>query len=269
MKIILSRKGFDSANGGIPSPILPGGTLLSFPIPSKQDNDNYSEIMRNGKSLYEIIKELKPSSKIKENYTCHLDPDIYNYDLHKNWAPLFGQTKSSQTHLENHSISIGDIFLFFGWFKGTEYISDKLEYKKEFPDVHIIWGYLQIGKIYKSIEAIPQQFQYHPHATTSRFKDINCIYQATDKLTIDSSYNGYGIFKYHPELVLTKEGMSRSKWKLPEKFKEISISYHSKESFKKDYFDSAKIGQEFVIEERDWVTDWALNIIKNGTGTSI
>jgi hypothetical protein len=33
MKVILSRKGFDSEYGGIASPILPDGTLLSLPIP--------------------------------------------------------------------------------------------------------------------------------------------------------------------------------------------------------------------------------------------
>ena len=40
MKIILSRKGFDSENGGYPSPILPNGTLLSIPIPSAYNNNN-------------------------------------------------------------------------------------------------------------------------------------------------------------------------------------------------------------------------------------
>ena len=34
MKIILSRKGFDSGYGKIASPILPDGTLLSMPIPT-------------------------------------------------------------------------------------------------------------------------------------------------------------------------------------------------------------------------------------------
>jgi len=33
MRVILSRKGFDSSFGGCPSPILPDGTLLSLPIP--------------------------------------------------------------------------------------------------------------------------------------------------------------------------------------------------------------------------------------------
>ena len=37
MKIILSRKGFDSSNGGCPSPIMPDGTLLSMPIPTDDD----------------------------------------------------------------------------------------------------------------------------------------------------------------------------------------------------------------------------------------
>ncbi len=37
MQIILSRKGFDSASGGGPSPILPDGTLLSLPIPEDTD----------------------------------------------------------------------------------------------------------------------------------------------------------------------------------------------------------------------------------------
>lgn len=40
MKIILSRKGFDSANGGIVSPIFEDGTMVSFPIPS-DDEDTY------------------------------------------------------------------------------------------------------------------------------------------------------------------------------------------------------------------------------------
>ncbi len=36
-KLILSRKGFDSASGGCPSPIFPDGTMFSLPIPSLWD----------------------------------------------------------------------------------------------------------------------------------------------------------------------------------------------------------------------------------------
>lgn len=44
MKVILNRKGFDSSNGGIVSPIMEDGTLLSFPIPSK-DKDTYDQLI--------------------------------------------------------------------------------------------------------------------------------------------------------------------------------------------------------------------------------
>ena len=43
MKIILSRNGFDSANGGIVSPIMEDKTLVEFPIPSN-DKDNFEDL---------------------------------------------------------------------------------------------------------------------------------------------------------------------------------------------------------------------------------
>ena len=44
MKIILSRKGFDSENGETQSPILPDGTLLSLPIPDEKGNNAFSSL---------------------------------------------------------------------------------------------------------------------------------------------------------------------------------------------------------------------------------
>lgn len=77
MKVILSRKGFDSQYGRMPSPILPGGTLLSLPIPSKTDMETkYRDLYYGNSSYYDIIHTLNPNNKIKEEYNCHLDPDI-------------------------------------------------------------------------------------------------------------------------------------------------------------------------------------------------
>ena len=77
MKVILSRKGFDSQYGGMPSPILPDGTLLSLPIPSKTDMETkYRDLYYGNSSYYDIIHTLNPNNKIKEEYNCHLDPDI-------------------------------------------------------------------------------------------------------------------------------------------------------------------------------------------------
>ena len=49
MKIILSRKGFDSQYGKIKSPILPDGTLLSLPIPQENDTKTFDELYYNDK----------------------------------------------------------------------------------------------------------------------------------------------------------------------------------------------------------------------------
>ena len=56
--------------------------------------------------------------------------------------------------------------------------------------------------------------------------------------------------------------MTRSKWELPDIFREVSITYHNKKSWKDNYFQSACRGQEFVIEENDLIENWAINIIK-------
>ncbi len=266
MKIILSRKGFDSSNGGCPSPILPDGTLLSMPIPSRKDSVKYIDLNCEGKSLFEIIKELNPRTKIEEKYYCHLDPDIRNYNVVENWQPLFGQEGASQTHLENQRVESGDIFLFFGWFRHAEFRGGKLRYVRNTSDVHILWGYLQIDAIYRSFDTLPTRFGYHPHAKAERFnKKNNSIYTAPNELSLDRDYRGSGTFNFNPCLVLSKKGFSRSKWQLPEFFKEVKVSYHSSKSFiKEGYFDSAKIGQEFVVSEDIRVTEWALSKIREG-----
>jgi hypothetical protein len=268
MQIILSRKGFDSQYGKQASPILPDGTLLSFPIPLPNEIFKFSEIKYDGKTYLEIIKDLNPKTKIKDYYTCHLDPDLrYNtIQREDGWLPLFGQTDAAQGHLLGKEIKEGDLFLFFGTFKETEIINGKLKYKKNTTDKHVIYGYLQIGSLYCHNTILPKQLLYHPHAQRS-FKNNknNCIYKAIDKLSFNSSTNGGGCLFYHNELVLTKQGYSKSKWNLPDFFKNIKITYHSEKSFSNDYFQSAAKGQEFIIEENDEVTEWAKNIVLKGT----
>lgn len=93
MKIILSRKGFDSQYGRQASPILPDGTLLSLPIPS-EDDLTYGDIFWNGHSYLDIIRRLKPRTFINENNYCHLDPDLREESIHREngWLPAYGLT---------------------------------------------------------------------------------------------------------------------------------------------------------------------------------
>ena len=61
---------------------------------------------------------------------------------------------------------------------------------------------------------------------------------------------------------MTKKGYSRSKWLLPDFFREVSIGYHSENSWKENYFQSAHRGQEFVISPNDKINLWAVNLIE-------
>lgn len=262
MKVILSRKGFDNQYGGQPSPIFPDGTLLSFPIPAKNEKIRFSEIFYDGKSYLEIIKELKKSTQIKDNYVCHLDPDIRFIKERniKNWRPLFGQSGSALGHLDKQEVGIGDIFLFFGSFRKTEIINNQLQYVKSAPEVHLIYAFMQVGKIYRN--SFPEDILYHPHTEDFSSNSNNAIYESSEKLSFIEDVKGADNLKFHDLLVLTKPGYSKSKWELPEIFKELSISYHTKDSFKEDYFQSAAKGQEFVVKDGDKLIPWMTELIK-------
>ena len=72
--------------------------------------------------------------------------------------------------------------------------------------------------------------------------------------------------RYQKDLILTKQGQSKySHWNLPNELKGLEISYHTQNSYKEDYFQSACRGQEFVIEESPNAEKWAQNLIKTHT----
>lgn len=277
MKVILSRKGFDSSFGGYPSPILPDKTMISLPIPH-EDSISYSNLkFDNNKTYYDFMKGLKPEIKFRgkrlpltPKTTCHLDPDVYKDVIlrEKGWKPLFGQIGAAQTHLENHGVKKGDIFLFFGWFRRTIEEDGHYSFKSDSQGLHIIFAYFQIDTILKRLDTkIPAWMKYHPHVSNFRrnYKN-NTMYIASDSLSWDNSIPGAGTFNFRRDLVLTKEGYSRSKWNLPECFKNVKISYHSEKSWNPHYFQSTVVGQEFVIQENDAVEAWVKELIsKNYT----
>jgi len=268
MKVILSRKGFDSTNGGVASPILPDGTLLSLPIPAA-DGKAYFELHYDGQTYDDIIRQLSPKFSGSK---CHLDPDIRRgaFNAPAEWKAVFGQNDAALTNIQNQGVGVGDLFLFFGWFKRTERgTSGKLRYVRgEGDGVHIIYGYLQVGAVVTDKAEIAK-YHWHPHAHLETTK--NCLYITRETLSWDKNRSGYGVFPYDGRLVLTKDGMSRSNWRLPELpifsgSDRLKISSSRKDAWRNDpqhgeYYRAMDIGQEFVFEETAAVEAWARSLI--------
>jgi len=264
MEVILSRKGFDSCDGGCASPIMPDGTLLSLPIPERSKL-KFTDIGYDGMTYDEIWEQLDPRSHWKT--TCHLDPDIrpgIRLKPVKGWKPAFGQAGAAETHLENQGVDIGDVFLFFGWFRQTEYTSDgKLRYVAGAPNLHIIYGYMQIGRIVSGKGK--RAYSWHPHGQWNGEEDNDTLYIPTKKLTIndqDMGYPGYGVLSYARKRVLTAPGEKKSVWKLPPWFSNVELSYHSKKSFVDGYLHTVGRGQEFVIKDDRHLNKWVMSIIE-------
>ena len=179
-------------------------------------------------TYYDIIKSLKPNSIIMSDNYCHLDPDLRAGVRNREygWKPAFGQMSSSLTLLRNQKVSIGDIFLYFGWFKATEIINGRLVYKKHAPDLHIIYGYLQVGAIIEKKSDIPDWLKTHPHASydDSWRKGRNAIFLPSDHLSFQNDLKGSGVLDYRLDRVLTKSGYSRGCWDLPSFFKDVYIT---------------------------------------------
>lgn len=266
MKVIFSRKGFDSSSGYGCSLILPDGKLLSLPIPSRDDKDEYERLLFDGISYKDIIRMIHPQGykKLSDEglLHCHVDPDIYPNAKQRTegWKPSFGQMSGSLTQLKNNGVTIGDLFLFFGWFRLTEWYNGNLRFVKKAPDLHIIYGYLQIGQVlFPKTDTIPIWLKSHPHAS---YKELNnAIFIASDKLSIIPKMNGAGLFKFDKKRILTKEGCSRSRWSLPDFFRNIPITGCNgwKDA---GYFQSGGRGQEFIWKATDEAVSWLSQMMK-------
>ncbi len=265
MKIILSRKGFDSSNGGIPSPILPDGTLLSMPIP-EEEGVRYSDISWNGMTYADILKQLAPNRSYD---CCHLDPDLRDNRIKhiEGWKPAFGQTGAAQGQLRNAGVGLGDIFLFFGWFRGTEETEEGLKFGRrdsehfyEGNDLQVIYGYLQVGEIVTDAERI-KEYSWHPHASKSHLvSKNNALYLPADRLSIEPSLKGYGVLDYRKDRVLTMEGKSRALWDeypflMPDHVR------GRKNSAKGEGLYYAGIWQELIVDESDELIEWVKKIV--------
>lgn len=275
MKIILSRKGFDTGTGKIPSPIY-DGKLLSFPIPHSDSDIRYKDIKFDLRNSYlDVLIDLNKKFIPRE---AHLDPDIRTsaYKRENGWRGLFGQSGAAGTLLKD--IKEGDLFLFFGLFQFVT--NTKNEFKYDYSKAlnkkgqHIIFGYLQVGEridLDDSLQTIPLWSAYHPHVKKRMNMKKNTLFVANDKLDFSSNRPGWGTFKYHKNLALTKEGENMSVWELPGFFKKEEKNFSKSFGLKRcEALDNGNIlmerygqSQEVFISESPCVQEWAKKLIMN------
>ncbi len=265
MKIILSRKGFDSSYGGVASPIFPDGTLFSLPIPEEQGTVSYEELWCAGTPLGPLVEGLT-RGRITRQQRAHLDPDLYQQICPRQpgWRPLFGQDGAAQSHLANQGVGIGDLFLFFGWFHAVEQSRAGYRFVPKAADQHLIYGWLQIGEILQGSAlpvAAPLWATDHPHCSGGR-GERNTLYIAAEKLRLPgrvtmSSLAGAGTLAFGRQQLLTQPNALRTQWRLPRWFYPSAgrapLTYHTDlsrwavdETYA--YLQSAARGQEFVFD---------------------
>ena len=287
MKIILSRKGFDSGYGGCASPIFPDGSMASFPIPYPGAQHQMWEVLSGQHNLGHVVEDLtrlkkKPITRMSE---IHLDPDLRRSLANRcsDWRAALGQDGAAQTHLVNQNVDIGDIFLFFGWFRRVEKrqnqngTSATWNFVLGAPDVHVIFGWLQVGSILRvgkhpTPGSHPAWLNEHPHIRdANKFPANNTLYISSDQLVIDGVWTGLpggGTFEEFSSLrqLTDPANLRRTAWQLPDWFHPFvnpprsPLSCHSNPARwtrsdalpNKVNLASVPIGQEFILDGAEY-----------------
>ncbi|MCL2061329.1 MAG: hypothetical protein FWH03_01715 [Firmicutes bacterium] len=271
MKIILSKKGFDTSYGGHPS-IIDGTRLISMPVPEKDGLSAYSDLYLSSDEKLSSVAEKhykhiyvdKQRTEFSGNIKCHADPNISNYFRLDNFRGSLGQSDNSlgqsdkaQSHLKGQEVGKGDIFLFYGLFaeaEGGMFVGMERD---------VLWGYLQIDEVISVQESLPQKqeienlypwLKFQPHWRFDNTYKNNTIYIGKN----------YGIFNYTTELNLTKPyARFKGQWQV-KALTGLGLSGTNDGVFNADGCITMPptFAQEYVIEENDKATQWAESIIK-------
>ena len=234
MRIVFSRKGFDTGSGGPSSPII-GGKPISLPIPtSRRSITTYGDL-----GLGEIV-EHATRGRIARDHLCHEDP-MFTRD-----KCLFGQCGAAQSHLQNQGVGVGDVFLFFGLF------SDERKGDRH----HRIFGYLEVADVISptSSQLGPLE-RPHPH-TLGEWNENNTIYRGP----------GAVASRDHEELRLTQPNGPLRHWIVPTWLRSVGLSFHGKPErwLADDRLEIVARGQEFVanIKDEKPAREWLRRIVE-------
>ena len=289
MKIVLSRKGFDSTFGECASPIFPGDEILSLPIPEREPfyetNIHYSDLrspIPGFTNVGAIVEQL--SGKCGPKELVHLDPhvDARVYRRPAGWRGLFGQIGAAQGHLKNQNVKGGDLFLFYGLYRCVTIDGGRLKFLPGARDRHLIFGWMSIGEVVP-IEK-PEDVRewslknpwgaYHSHLHGASRVPGNALYVAADKCF--NALPGAGVFeKYSKRRCLTAPDASCSVWLLPKWFDPSRcakpLTYNSNRANWDPTANGFLLrtkspGQEYVLDTQVYpeAEGWAKDIIAEG-----
>ncbi|MEM1051827.1 MAG: hypothetical protein AAGI28_07000 [Pseudomonadota bacterium] len=220
MRIIFSRKGFDSSAGGGPSPIV-NGAPITLPIPAGAASRTTYDDLGLGEHVVKASRR-----KLGAGDLCHHDPMFLADE-----TCVFGQCGAAQTHLERQSVGLGDVFLFFGLFAEEETGEPH----------HRIFAYLRVEKMVQLSEGAPQELMElaHPHALAMHHSN-DVIWRGEGRVAKRAS----------ERLRLTMPGGPPSLWQRPDWLKRGGLSYHDKPErwIYGGRLKSVARGQEFVAE---------------------
>jgi len=287
VKLILSRKGFDSSSGGGPSPILPDGRMVSLPIPDDRSGIRYGDIERDGVNIGKLASDLTLGGTASTD-RAHLDPDLHPGSLSRSvgWRPVFGQTGAAQGHLDRNGVQEGDVFLFYGLFRRVCRVDGVLKWAKRARKAHVIWGWLQVDRMVRVDACGTTELRwgrYHPHF--HREPDSrNTLYVSGRNLSLGgpgvSRIRGAGLFeRFDQALQLTAvSGRLTCDWALPEWFYpargRAPLTYHGdldrwERSCGEARLRAVSRGQEFVLdcEKYPEAIGWVTELMMVGRGT--
>jgi Nucleotide modification associated domain 3 len=276
VKLIFSRKGFDSSAGGVPSPLV-DGRPISLPIPTRMPTPTRFGDLSNG--VADLVSDLT-RGRIAADRPCHLDPDLDASSLVRQprWRGALGQVFAAQSHLSNNDVGIGDVFLFWGLYQPAVR-SQTGSWSFAGIAEHRLFGWLQIDEVLTIGEdPLPVLTSYpwlrsHPHLATG-WPANNTVYVARERLALPGravDLPGFGVL--NRGLRLTAPASTQpSLWAVPPWLHPLrggtSMSYHPTERWNRDgTLRSAARGQEFVADvgNRHDAIDWLLQVLRGET----
>jgi hypothetical protein len=238
MRIVFSRKGFDSAAGGGPSPIV-DGRPVTLPIPAGNgaSRTTYGDLGLGDHAASASRGKHGPES------LCHHDP-IFLPD----GKAMLGQCSAAQTHLERQGVGPGDVFLFFGLFR-----------EGKAPPHHRLFGYLRVEEALHLPSA--------PRERVAQLAALGMPHAIALEARNDVAWLGRGASarRASPALRLTVPEGPPSRWQVPAWLFETGLSYHDRASrwLPGNRLQSVARGQEFVahVGERTDARDWLEGIL--------